>query len=199
MCSEISGLPLGEVVPDIGYPGSPVSLVTGSLITPTVPGVYHLVSADPRASLLELGATGRVYWPTEAAGIGPLVGLTITVEYGASCSPGVGACCLPSGLCSVVLPDECIYTLGGVTHGSGTLCEGDIDGDGPGNLIEAAVDAVELRSLDICGAEVLVAEQPVGLRKCLLQKRLGRRVEPQPVLRSRQAKGASLPNTQQTG
>jgi hypothetical protein len=129
-CSAISGLPLGEVVADIASPGSPVSLVTGSLITPTVPGVYHLTAANPRAGVLELGATGRAYWPTEAVGTTSLVGLTITVEDDASCGADLGACCLPSGLCASALPEECIYVLGGVTHGSGTLCEGDLDGDG---------------------------------------------------------------------
>lgn len=130
VCTAISGLPLGNVVPDIGYPGSPVAVVTGSLITPAAPGVYDLLVAEPVASVLELGVTGRGYWPSEAAEIGSLVGLSITVEPGGGCSPGIGACCLPSGLCAAVLPEDCINVLGGVTHGSGTLCEGDFDGDG---------------------------------------------------------------------
>lgn len=130
MCAAIPGLPLGSVVPDIGYPGSAVEIVTGSLITPAAPGVYDLLVAAPAASVLGLGATGRGYWPSEAAAIGPLVGLSITVEPGGGCSPVVGACCLPSGLCTTVLPEDCINVLGGLTHGSGTLCEGDFDGDG---------------------------------------------------------------------
>lgn len=130
VCSAISGLPLGEVVPDIASPGSPVSLVTGSLVTPAVPAVYHLTAVNPRVGVLESGATGRMYWSTEAAGITSVVPLTISVVAGASCEAAAGACCLPSGLCASALPDECIYVLGGVTHGSGTVCEGDLDGDG---------------------------------------------------------------------
>jgi len=130
VCTEIPGLPVGDVFPDIGYPGSAVAVVTGSLVTPAVPGVFDLVVANPRASVLSQGATGRRFWPTEAAGVGSFVGLTITVEAGASCAPSAGACCLPSGLCTSVLPEDCINVLGGMTHGSGTLCEGDFDGDG---------------------------------------------------------------------
>lgn len=130
VCTAISGLPLGNVVPDVGYPGSPVTVVVGSLIAPAVPGVYELVVTNPRASVLERGATGRRYWPAEAAGIGPLVGLTIDVQPGVGCSPTEGACCLPSGLCTSVLPQECINILGGTSHGSESLCEGDFDGDG---------------------------------------------------------------------
>jgi hypothetical protein len=130
LCTAISGLPVGNVVPDVGYPGSAVTVVTGSLITPTAPGVYGLFVANPGASVLALGATGRRYWPSEAAAIGSLVGLAITVEPGGGCSPVVGACCLPSGLCTPVLPEDCINVLGGMTQGSGTFCEGDSDGDG---------------------------------------------------------------------
>jgi len=89
---------------------------------------------NPRASVHEQGATGRRYWPTEAAGVGPLIGLSITVQPGASCLPGPGACCLGSGLCSSELPEECIGVLNGTSFGSGSLCEGDVDGDGADGL-----------------------------------------------------------------
>lgn len=130
MCTDIAGLPLGVVVPDLGYPGSPVTLLTGSLVTPSTPGVYRLAIADNSASVLELGATGRYFWSTEAAGSGTHIDLSINVAYGVSCSPTVGACCLPGGPCVTALPDDCIYVLGGFTNGSGTFCEGDTDGDG---------------------------------------------------------------------
>jgi hypothetical protein len=130
-CSAIPGLPVGDVVPDVAYPGSPVTAATGSLVTPAAPGCYDLTVSDPAASILVQGATGRGYWPTEVAGVGSLTGLSITVQHGAPCTPGPGACCLPdSGLCTSVLPEECIMTLGGTTHGSDSVCEGDLDGDG---------------------------------------------------------------------
>jgi len=130
LCTPISGLPVGEVVPDIGYPGAPVTVVTASVIAPSAPGVYELVVVNPTASVHEKGATGRRYWPTEAAGIGELVELSIIVQPGAGCSPTIGACCLPAGLCTSELPLECIDVLGGTSHGSGSFCEGDFDGDG---------------------------------------------------------------------
>jgi hypothetical protein len=129
-CSAIAGLPTGEVIPDLGYPGAPVAVATGTVTVPTAPGVYDISATNPRASVLALGATGRQYWPTREAGTGVLTSLTITVDAGASCAPGPGACCLPSGLCTSALPVDCVQVLGGMTHGSGTLCEGDLDGDG---------------------------------------------------------------------
>jgi len=126
-CSAIPGLPLGTVVLGVAQPEAPVSIGTGTLTTPAIPGTYTLRLTNPVGTVVEKGASGRPYWWNEAVGVGTVGNLSITVQAGRECCDAYEGCCLPDDTCTYAAPAECVE-LGGVP--SGTDCEDDADGDG---------------------------------------------------------------------
>lgn len=75
--------PIGTVIPHVAH--TSVELVNGELTTPAAPGTYQLVLSNLFANVIKQGETGEVFWATEAAGVGSISNLTITVQEGAGC------------------------------------------------------------------------------------------------------------------
>ena len=137
VCTPIPGLPVGTLMTDIAEPGAPVALVTGTLTAPSSEGTYTLQVTNLTANLVRQGATGDPFWATDAAGVGAVTGLLVTVQDGAPCCGQVPeACCLAGGGCSMAYPDDCADQLVGVPQGPGSTCEDDDDHDGIPNCAE---------------------------------------------------------------
>jgi hypothetical protein len=76
--------PTGSVIPDVGQPGTPVTVVSGSLTAPNKVGTYTLKVTNLEANVIKLGETGSPIWKTEAAGNGTISSLTVKVSALAS-------------------------------------------------------------------------------------------------------------------
>lgn len=72
-------VPTGVVVTNIGLPGAPVTIATGSLTAPVKVGTYTL-SASSAANVIRTGETGSPIWRVDAAGQGTVQTLTIKVS-----------------------------------------------------------------------------------------------------------------------
>ncbi|MHC4697157.1 MAG: IPTL-CTERM sorting domain-containing protein [Planctomycetota bacterium] len=131
LCTTIPGLPTGTLITGVAAPGSPVVLATGALTAPSLEGTYTLRVTKLTANLVKQGATGDLVWLTEAAGVGFLRNLSITVQDGTPCCGEVfEACCRTDGSCTMVTADDCLGNLGGIPGGLNSTCEGDTDNDG---------------------------------------------------------------------
>jgi hypothetical protein len=157
LCTDLAGLPVGALITDVASPGSPAVLATGTLTAPSTEGTYTLQVTNLKANLVILGATGDPMWATEAAGVGTITNLLVTVQDGAACCDQIlEACCLPDGGCGMVRPDDCVYQFGGLPQGPGSTCEDDSDSDSV------------LNCADRCpGADDLVDADENGIPDCL--------------------------------
>lgn len=88
LCTSVPGLPVGALITEVGEPGAPVVLVTGRLTVPSSEGSYTLQVTNLVANVIKQGAVGDPFWATEAAGVGTITNLSITVEKGAPCCDG---------------------------------------------------------------------------------------------------------------
>jgi hypothetical protein len=55
-------------------------ILTGQLTAPAAPGTYRLVISNVFANVIKEGETGEVFFATEAAGVGDLSNLTVSVS-----------------------------------------------------------------------------------------------------------------------
>ena len=85
--------PIGDVFTGVGAVGSPFAAVSGTLTYPDSPGSYQLLISNVFANVIKDGETGAVFWATEAAGVGEIMGIEVphrpcgTVAY--DCTPGM--------------------------------------------------------------------------------------------------------------
>lgn len=78
--STFAPFPNGTVVTGVAQQGSPITLVSGSLTAPSLPGSYTLTPSGLVANVIHSGATGNPVWKVEPAGSGTLLGLTVNVQ-----------------------------------------------------------------------------------------------------------------------
>lgn len=160
ICTNLAGLPIGTLIMDVAAPGSPVVLTSGTVTAPSSEGTYTLEIPKLAANLVRQDATGDPIWATEAAGVGPITNLSITVRDAAPCcgEPGV-ACCLSNGSCEFADPDGCVNALGGVPGPAGSVCEGDGDNDGiDGECGDSCPDDPDKFVPGLCGCGVSDAD-----------------------------------------
>jgi hypothetical protein len=79
--------PVGVVIPQVAKggatgcpPNGPAIVAVGSLTAPMANGVYTLEIENVFANVIRAGETGVPFWATEAAGVGMVTNLTITVQ-----------------------------------------------------------------------------------------------------------------------
>jgi len=93
--------PIGTVMTGVAAPGSPATLLTGSLTAPATPGSYTLTIQNPMVNVIRQGEDGSGdLWAVDAADLGALVELEIEVL---DCTPSTyctakvtGQGCTPS-------------------------------------------------------------------------------------------------------
>jgi hypothetical protein len=71
--------PTGNVIVDVAQIGQAVSLVSGHLTAPLVPGNYTLVPSNVVANVIVQGQTGLPFWKVEKALPGTVTPLTVIV------------------------------------------------------------------------------------------------------------------------
>lgn len=76
----LAPMPIGNVLTGVAQPGSPATLVTGSLVAPTTVGSYTLAVGNLFANTIRQGETGFPFWRVEAANPGTVTALTVVVE-----------------------------------------------------------------------------------------------------------------------
>ncbi len=76
-----AAFPIGTVLTGIAQPAGcgTAILATGSVTAPVVPGLYTLELSELFANVITDGEIGDVFWATEAAGVGSIGNLAITV------------------------------------------------------------------------------------------------------------------------
>lgn len=72
-------VPIGSVIKDVAKPGSPVTIVTGSLTAPVAVGTYTLAVEDLDANVIRQGENGNPFWAVDRANAGNITNLTIEV------------------------------------------------------------------------------------------------------------------------
>lgn len=123
ICEPVATFPVGTVFTSVAQPSSCTTdsdcpmdttvcrsgtcwqiLVTGSLTAPGVEGDYELRATNVFANVIKQGEDGNPFWATEAAGVGTVTNLTITV--------GLPACSYSSSDPAGALPgDPLVSTL----------------------------------------------------------------------------------------
>lgn len=71
--------PIGQVVTDVGN-GGEVVVATGSFNVGATEGAFELQAFDVFANVIKAGETGTPFWATEAAGVGTVTNLSVTVS-----------------------------------------------------------------------------------------------------------------------
>jgi hypothetical protein len=72
-------IPTGTVITNVAQPGSPVVLLTGSVVAPAVPGIYTVTANGLMANVIRAGETGTPFWHVDACNPGTNSGLSIRV------------------------------------------------------------------------------------------------------------------------
>lgn len=78
--NAFASAPIGSVSLGVALPGSPETLVTGSLVAPVEPGTYTLTVDNVMANGVRAGETGIPFWAVDAVGVGAVSALTVEVE-----------------------------------------------------------------------------------------------------------------------
>lgn len=97
VCDPVAPFPVGTVVLEIGWPGSPQVVAEGELNVPIVEGVYTLSVTNVFANVITADTTGVPFYATEAATPGTITPLTLTVAVGAGCGLEIDDSVPPSG------------------------------------------------------------------------------------------------------
>jgi len=129
-----AAFPIGTVLTGIAQPAGcgTATLATGTITAPAVAGTYELQISELFANVIKQGETGDVFWATEAAGVGTIENLVITVGD------------VPVGMTSA--SPVCDSTL---TRASGNVVRFTFDGTLPGTPITGEV---KVFALDDAGA-----------------------------------------------
>jgi len=77
--NSFAPVPNGIVIKDVAKPGSPVTIVSGSLTAPDQVGTYTLSVSSVDANVIRQGETGNPFWAVEGAPAGTVTDLTIEV------------------------------------------------------------------------------------------------------------------------
>ena len=97
--------PIGPVLTGVARPSGcgPAVLVAGRLIAPDVERVYTLAVTELFANVIREGETGEDFWVTDAAGVGTVTNLVISVASASDVTP---VCLLPPdpGPCEGICP-----------------------------------------------------------------------------------------------
>ncbi|UCC29749.1 MAG: IPTL-CTERM sorting domain-containing protein [Phycisphaerales bacterium] len=97
--------PIGPVLTGVAQPSGcgPAVLATGRLTAPDVEGVYILALTELFANIIREGETGEDFWVTDAAGVGMVTNLVISVDPALGVTP---VCLLPPdpGPCEGICP-----------------------------------------------------------------------------------------------
>jgi hypothetical protein len=80
IANTLAAIPTGSVVTGVAWPGTPETLVSGTLNAPAQPGTYVLSTANLFANVIRQGETGVPFWHVEPAGAGTNTPLMISVE-----------------------------------------------------------------------------------------------------------------------
>lgn len=72
--------PSGSVIVDVGQPGQPATLVTGTLTAPLQVGNYRLKVTNLDANAIKLNETGLPFWKVEKANVGSVTDLVVKVS-----------------------------------------------------------------------------------------------------------------------
>jgi len=73
-------VPNGTVITGIAKPGAAETLISGQVTMPTVAGTYTLGASNVLANIIRQGESGSPTWMVDAAGLGSMTPLTVTVE-----------------------------------------------------------------------------------------------------------------------
>ena len=73
-------VPTGAVFTNVASPGTPVVLATGSVTAPLKVGDFELSVENLAANVIRQGEVGFPFWAVDAAGVGNVDNLTITVD-----------------------------------------------------------------------------------------------------------------------
>jgi hypothetical protein len=119
-------IPTGTVLTNVGQPGSPVVLLTGTVVAPDVPGMYTVTSHNLMANVIRTGETGTPFWHVDACNAATNNGLFIRV----------GAL-HPGRVVTTVHHAMSLQLDGGVKNaGHRYLLLGSMSGTAPGTLLE---------------------------------------------------------------
>lgn len=73
-------VPMGTVITNIAKPGNALVVVSGTLNAPMKVGDFKLTAENILANVISQGQTGMPFWKVEAAGVGSVTELTVTVS-----------------------------------------------------------------------------------------------------------------------
>lgn len=120
-------VPNGTVITNVAKPGTPVVLASGTLTAPNVVGDFVLSAENIQANVIRQGETGSPFWAVDAAGIGSVSNLTVTVS----------ALSVDLGTVSISTPVVRNLSLdaGALNGGRAYLMLGSISGTSPGQFI----------------------------------------------------------------
>lgn len=78
--NSFAAQPLGSVITDVGQPGQPATLATGTLTAPLKVGSFRLKVKNLDANVIKLNETGLPFWAVAQAGDGTVTDLIVKVS-----------------------------------------------------------------------------------------------------------------------